>query len=126
MAMLCSASNGTLQAQMFFVFRGMGVIGFSQSSALPHGRCRRPGHGSEKWIRHSKSLKSPCVSSRSTLLAGFVVRPNRPLGATTMASIDPFGRTDKLDDSMLAALVTRFEARGKNPRVAKMLAPIRK
>lgn len=39
-----------------------------------------------------------------------------------MASIDPFGRTDKLDDSMLAALVARFEARGKNPRFAKMLA----
>ncbi len=39
-----------------------------------------------------------------------------------MASIDPFGRTDKLDDGMLAALVTRFEARGKNPRFARMLA----
>jgi ubiquinone/menaquinone biosynthesis C-methylase UbiE len=38
-----------------------------------------------------------------------------------MVSIDPFGRTDKLDDNMLAALVTRFEARGKNPRFAKML-----
>jgi ubiquinone/menaquinone biosynthesis C-methylase UbiE len=38
-----------------------------------------------------------------------------------MASIDPFGRTDKLDDSMLAALVTRFEARGKNPQFSKML-----
>ena len=38
-----------------------------------------------------------------------------------MASIDPFGRTDKLDDNMLAALVTRFEARGKNARFAKML-----
>lgn len=38
-----------------------------------------------------------------------------------MASIDPFGRTDKLDDNMLAALVTRFEARGKNPLFAKML-----
>jgi ubiquinone/menaquinone biosynthesis C-methylase UbiE len=38
-----------------------------------------------------------------------------------MASIDPFGRTDKLDDNMLATLVTRFEARGKNPRFAKML-----
>jgi ubiquinone/menaquinone biosynthesis C-methylase UbiE len=38
-----------------------------------------------------------------------------------MACIDPFGRTDKLDDNMLAALVTRFEARGKNPRFAKML-----
>ena len=39
-----------------------------------------------------------------------------------MASIDPFGRTDQLDDSMLAALVTRFEARGKNPKFGKMLA----
>ncbi len=38
-----------------------------------------------------------------------------------MATIDPFGRTDKLDDNMLAALVTRFEARGKNPRFARML-----
>lgn len=38
-----------------------------------------------------------------------------------MASIDPFGRTDQLDDSMLAALVTRFEARGKNPKFGKML-----
>lgn len=38
-----------------------------------------------------------------------------------MASIDPFGRTDKLDDTMLAALVTRFEARSKNPQFSKML-----
>ncbi len=38
-----------------------------------------------------------------------------------MASIDPFGRTDQLDDNMLAALVARFEARGKNPRFAGML-----
>lgn len=38
-----------------------------------------------------------------------------------MASIDPFSRTDKLDDNMLSALVTRFEARGKNPRFARML-----
>lgn len=38
-----------------------------------------------------------------------------------MATIDPFGRTDKLDDNMLAALVTRFEARGKNPQFSKML-----
>lgn len=36
-------------------------------------------------------------------------------------SADPFGRTDKLDDSVLTALVTRFEARGKNPRFARML-----
>lgn len=38
-----------------------------------------------------------------------------------MASIDPFGRTDRLDENTLAALVTRFEARGRNPRFAKML-----
>jgi ubiquinone/menaquinone biosynthesis C-methylase UbiE len=38
-----------------------------------------------------------------------------------MASIDPFGRTDQLNDSMLAALVTRFEARGKNPQFSQML-----
>jgi SAM-dependent methyltransferase len=38
-----------------------------------------------------------------------------------MASTDPFGRTDELDDNTLAALVTRFEARGKNPRFANML-----
>ena len=39
-----------------------------------------------------------------------------------MALIDPFGRTDKLDDNMLAALVARFEARGRNPVFSKMLA----
>src|SRR5688572_14361679 len=39
-----------------------------------------------------------------------------------MASVDPFGRTDKLDEGMLAALVARFEARGNNPRFSKMLA----
>ena len=38
-----------------------------------------------------------------------------------MAAMDPFGRTDKLDDGMLEALVTRFEARGKHPRFAAML-----
>ena len=38
-----------------------------------------------------------------------------------MASIDPFGRTDKLDDGMLEALVVRFEARGKHPVFSKML-----
>lgn len=38
-----------------------------------------------------------------------------------MTSTDPFGRTDKLGDDMLAALVTRFEARGKNPQFSKML-----
>jgi SAM-dependent methyltransferase len=38
-----------------------------------------------------------------------------------MSSIDPFGRTDKLDDSVLEALVSRFEARGKHPLFSKML-----
>lgn len=38
-----------------------------------------------------------------------------------MASIDPFGRTDQLDDGMLGALVARFEARGKHPLFAQML-----
>jgi len=42
-------------------------------------------------------------------------------GATTMGSVDPFGRTDTLDEIMLAALVTRLEARGRHPRFAKML-----
>ncbi|HBY99462.1 MAG TPA: SAM-dependent methyltransferase [Chloroflexi bacterium] len=39
----------------------------------------------------------------------------------TVTSVDPFGRTDKLDDSMLGALVVRFEARGKHPQFSKML-----
>ena len=39
-----------------------------------------------------------------------------------MTSIDPFRRTDELDESTLAALVTRFETRGKNPHFARMLA----
>ena len=38
-----------------------------------------------------------------------------------MATVDPFGRTDKLDDAMLEALVARFEARGKHPLFSKML-----
>ena len=38
-----------------------------------------------------------------------------------MASMDPFGRTDQLDEGMLATLVTRFEARGKNAQFSKML-----
>lgn len=38
-----------------------------------------------------------------------------------MTSIDPFGRTDKLDEAMLEALVVRFEARGKHPLFAGML-----
>lgn len=35
---------------------------------------------------------------------------------------DPFGRTDKLDDGMLEALVLRFEARGKHPEFSRMLS----
>jgi ubiquinone/menaquinone biosynthesis C-methylase UbiE len=38
-----------------------------------------------------------------------------------MTSTDPFGRTDTLDDGMLAALATRFEARGKHPQFSNML-----
>jgi ubiquinone/menaquinone biosynthesis C-methylase UbiE len=38
-----------------------------------------------------------------------------------MSTIDPFGRTDRLDDAMLEALVVRFEARGKHPLFSKML-----
>ena len=38
-----------------------------------------------------------------------------------MSTVDPFGRTDKLDDGMLEALVLRFEARGKQPQFSKML-----
>ena len=38
-----------------------------------------------------------------------------------MSTVDPFGRTDKLDDGMLEALVLRFEARGKHPQFSKML-----
>lgn len=35
--------------------------------------------------------------------------------------LDPFGRTDKLDDGMLEALAQRFEARGKHPLFSRML-----
>lgn len=38
-----------------------------------------------------------------------------------MSCIDPFGRTDKLDDGTLEALAVRFEARGKHPLFSKML-----
>jgi ubiquinone/menaquinone biosynthesis C-methylase UbiE len=38
-----------------------------------------------------------------------------------MPAMDPFGRTDRLDDAMLEALVSRFEARGKHARFAAML-----
>jgi predicted TPR repeat methyltransferase len=36
--------------------------------------------------------------------------------------LDPFGRTDKLDDQILEALAQRFEARGKPPLFSRMLA----
>lgn len=38
-----------------------------------------------------------------------------------MASADPFGRTDQLDEGTLEALVVRFETRGKHPLFARML-----
>lgn len=38
-----------------------------------------------------------------------------------MGTIDPFGRTDELDDSTLAALAARFEARGRHPAFLRML-----
>lgn len=38
-----------------------------------------------------------------------------------MASNDPFGKTDKLDEGALAALAERFEARGRHPLFASML-----
>lgn len=38
-----------------------------------------------------------------------------------MTTVDPFGRTDKLDEAMLEALVVRFEARGKHPLFSRML-----
>jgi ubiquinone/menaquinone biosynthesis C-methylase UbiE len=38
-----------------------------------------------------------------------------------MSTVDPFGRTDRLDDAMLEALVVRFEARGRHPLFSKML-----
>lgn len=39
-----------------------------------------------------------------------------------METVDPFGRTDELDEGMLEALVARFEARGRHPLFARMLA----
>lgn len=38
-----------------------------------------------------------------------------------MSSADPYGRTDKLDDSLLDVVVTRLEARGKHAFFQKML-----
>jgi ubiquinone/menaquinone biosynthesis C-methylase UbiE len=38
-----------------------------------------------------------------------------------MSTVDPFGRTDKLDNVTLENLVRRFEARGKNQQFSKML-----
>ena len=38
-----------------------------------------------------------------------------------MSPIDPYSMTDKLDDALIQAVVTRLEARGKHPVFAKML-----
>lgn len=38
-----------------------------------------------------------------------------------MGAVDPFARTEALDDDVLAALVTRFEARGRRPAFMRML-----
>ena len=38
-----------------------------------------------------------------------------------MSGIDPYGKTDQLDESLLQVLVTRLEARGKHPVFEKML-----
>ncbi len=38
-----------------------------------------------------------------------------------MGTVDPFGRTDQLDEDVLAALVNRFEARGRHPMFSQML-----
>jgi hypothetical protein len=32
-----------------------------------------------------------------------------------MTAIDPFGKTDELDEATLEALAARFEARGRHP-----------
>jgi SAM-dependent methyltransferase len=42
--------------------------------------------------------------------------------AEVMGSADPYGRTDRLDESLLEVLVTRLEARGKHPYFERMLA----
>lgn len=38
-----------------------------------------------------------------------------------MGTVDPYGRTDRLDETSLEAIVTRLEARGKHPFFQKML-----
>jgi hypothetical protein len=38
-----------------------------------------------------------------------------------MSTLDPFGRTDQLDEATLEALVARFEARGASPVFSRML-----
>jgi ubiquinone/menaquinone biosynthesis C-methylase UbiE len=38
-----------------------------------------------------------------------------------MSALDPFGRTDQLDETTLNALVARFEARGASPLFSRML-----
>ncbi|WP_435105503.1 methyltransferase domain-containing protein [Arhodomonas sp. AD133] len=39
-----------------------------------------------------------------------------------MSRVDPFGRTDQLDEETLAVLAERFEARGRHPLFTTMLA----
>jgi hypothetical protein len=41
-----------------------------------------------------------------------------------MSSIDPFGKTDRLDEATQEALVTRFEARGQHSLFSSMLRAI--
>ncbi|MCI0399098.1 MAG: methyltransferase domain-containing protein [Chloroflexi bacterium] len=38
-----------------------------------------------------------------------------------MSLVDPFGMTDKLDDTLLQVIITRLEARGQHPFFMKML-----
>ena len=38
-----------------------------------------------------------------------------------MSTIDPYRKTNKLDDTLLKVLVTRLEARGKHPYFIKIL-----
>lgn len=38
-----------------------------------------------------------------------------------MSTMDPYGTTNQLDDTVLHAIVTRLEARGNHPFFARML-----
>src|SRR5215475_6460534 len=58
------------------------------------------------WCVHGLSV--PCTSGSTT-------------GRIHMSPADPLGRTDKLDNAVLEALVTRLEARGKHPLFEGML-----